>query len=280
LAERSEFLGFFKFFVGAALMCVFRAPFADAEDLANVHNMLVFGERSIFLSHMPMFDGLSHTGDDYTSPHRYQVILEAALTDEQSSKYQGDRKLHPAVRFYTLNPERLVLTRLFTPKTGPQMSFFTATIFRGHLEREGSAKVPGLETVRINIARVVHAHKFDPAQAKQDALEYLIVGKGSERFLAHTIVAPPDFDQILSIAAINPNLADDDLRQDIRITVPDRKNASSLRLREGDRVQALLTVGSKAPASVQLLVGAEIYFEEGELLVPPTFEPTPQEAKE
>ena len=37
--------------------------------------------------------------------------------------------------------------------------------------------------------------------------------------------------------------------------------------------------GSAAPAKVQLDVGPQIYFEEGELLVPPTFDQTDEEKK-
>ena len=41
----------------------------------------------------------------------------------------------------------------------------------------------------------------------------------------------------------------------------------------------MLRIGSAAPAKVQLDVGPQIYFEEGELLVPPTFDQTDEEKK-
>ena len=51
-----------------------------AEDAPNTHNMLVFGEQAVFLSHLPMFGAPNETKTDFRSPHRYQVILEAAFT--------------------------------------------------------------------------------------------------------------------------------------------------------------------------------------------------------
>ena len=280
MAPQIGFQRFSQIAAAAVLTLGVIAPCARAQDTPNVHNMLVFGERSVFFSHLPMFGGLNQAGTGYASPHRYQVILEAALSDEQLGRYQKDRKAHPAVPFYTLNPEEFVLTQLFAPGTGPKMGSFTAAVFRGHLEKEGSAKVPGLEAAQIKIERVVHGRKFDPAKAKPDALEYLLVGRGSERFLAHAIFAPPDFDQVLSIASISPDLTDDDLRQDIRVTVLGRQNAVTARLRKGDSVRALFTVGSQATASRRLEVGPEIYFEEGELLIRPTFSPTAEEEKQ
>src|SRR4030095_3013490 len=50
------------------------------EDAPNTHNMLVVGTEAVFLSHLPMFDGLNKGKSDYTSPHRYQVILEARFS--------------------------------------------------------------------------------------------------------------------------------------------------------------------------------------------------------
>jgi hypothetical protein len=42
----------------------------------------------------------------------------------------------------------------------------------------------------------------------------------------------------------------------------------------------MMRVGSGAPTKVQLEVGKRIYFEEGELIVPPTFDPTAEENKD
>ena len=45
---------------------------ASAEDHPATHNMLVVGHDTIFLSHLPMFQGVNATKAAFTSPHRYQ----------------------------------------------------------------------------------------------------------------------------------------------------------------------------------------------------------------
>jgi hypothetical protein len=251
---------------------------AAAEDEPNVHNMLVFGEQTVFFSHLPMFDAVNATGTEFTSPHRFQAIFQAALTPQQMASYLKDRQANPGTQFYTIGPDdAFVLTRLFEPKTAPQLSEFTGTVFNGHLEREPNHPVPGLENVKVKVARVVHGRQFDPRGSKPAALEYLLFGRGPERFLAHAIFSPPDFDHVLMVKSVSADLSDRDLEQDVRVAVPDRKNLAGQRLREGQRVEAMLRIGSGAPAKVQLEVGRRIYFEEGELQVPPTFDPTEEE---
>ncbi len=259
----------------AALSLSVAATPAAAEDDPATHNMLVFGEQTVFFSHLPMFDSVD--GAEFTSPHRFQVILQAAFTPEQMASYVKDRQAHPGTQFYTIGPEEFVLTRLFEPKTKPQLTEFAATVFRGHLEEKPQHPVPGLKDVKVKIARVVHGRQFDPRANKPDALEYLLFGHGPERFLAHAIFAPPDFDQVLMVKSVSADLTDRDLEQDVRVAIPDRKNVAKERLREGQRVEGMLRIGAGAPTKVQLEIGRRIYFEEGELRVPPTFKPTEEE---
>jgi hypothetical protein len=255
-----------------------------AEDAPNTHNMLVFGEQAVFLSHLPMFDAFNKTKTDFISPHRYQVILEATFTKEGKDLrdlYVKDRQAHPTTRIYTLNPDTFVLSRLFTPAKAPKLTSFSATVFRGHLE-QGGVPVPGLEQIVVEVVRVVHGRKFDPRVKNPDTLEYLLVGKGPERFLAHAIFAPPNFDQVLSVKSTGRELTDADLSEDVRVSVPNRKNVAAERLREGQNIQAMLRVGAakgKTPSAIQIEAGPQVYFEEGELRVPPTFDPTPEEKK-
>jgi hypothetical protein len=256
-----------------------------AEDAPNTHNMLVFGEQAVFLSHLPMFGALNATKTDFRSPHRYQVILEVAFTKEGQDLrdiYVKDRQAHPGTRIYTLNPDReFVLSRLFTPAKMPKLTSFTATVFRGHFEQSG-VPVPGLEQIVVKVVRVVHGRKFDPRVKNPATLEYLLVGKGPERFLAHAIFAPPNFDQVLAFKSTGRELTDADLGEDVRVSAPNRKNVVAERLREGQKVQAMLRVGAapgKAPATIHIEAGPQFYFEEGELRVPPTFEATPEEKK-
>ena len=93
--------------------------------------------------------------------------------------------------------------------------------------------------------------------------------------MAHSIVRPPDFDQIVSVNVDGLKLSDEELGSAIRISIPLKKNSPVARLKEGEQAQALTSDGRK----LSLRALREFYFEEGELRVPPTFDPTDEEKK-
>ena len=122
--------------------------------------------------------------------------------------------------------------------------------------------------VGVNVAWVVHFRKFDPDADQLPQLEYLLFGKGQERFLAHLITRPPDFDQILSVKVAGHTFTDEELRRGVHITFPGRANAPEARIEEGEKVSGrILVEGNKGPetSEIQLEAGVEFYFEAGEL---------------
>jgi len=122
---------------------------------------------------------------------------------------------------------------------------------------------------------------FEPQAPKPGTLEYVLFGTGSELHLAHAIFGPPDFDHVLSVKLPSRQLTDAELTGDLRVVIPDRKNVAAERLRERDRIPAMLRIGAASDASkVEVEAGPAFYFEEGELLVPPTFDPTLEEKNE
>jgi hypothetical protein len=268
--------------VGVSGLAARSASAGEGEDAPGTHNMLVVGESKIFLSHLPMFDGLDRAKTAFRSPHRFQVILEASFANggkDAGNLYQSDRKAHPQTRIYTLSPELFVLSRLFTPANPPALAAFTATVFRGHLE-QGGKPIAGLEKTRVTVNRVVHGRMFEPQAKKPGGLEYILFGSGSELFMAHTVFGPPDFDHVLAVKLPGRQLTDAELSGDLRVLLPERKNAAADRLREKERVPALLRIGTASETpKIEIEAGPAFYFEEGELLVPPTFDPTPEEKK-
>jgi hypothetical protein len=247
---------------------------AQEKDDPATHNWMLVGGETAFLSHLPMFDHLNESGDDYVTPHRYQAILQASFTrgsKDVTNLYFADRKSHPATKMFTVSPAR---TFVLPDLMAQPVSSFNATVFRGHLER-GGRPISNMSGVTVKVARVVHFHKFEPAAVPANALEYFIFGRGKELYLAHSILKPPDFDQIISVEISGADFSDADLGTAIRIHVPDRKNTSADRLHEGDRVTAEFADGTNR--SIRGL--REFYFEEGELLMPATFDPTPEEVK-
>jgi hypothetical protein len=237
----------------------------------DTHNMLVLGEKTIFLSHLPMFHG----------NHAFQVILEGTFSSPGSDPqqiYTLDRRSHPKTKMYTLNPqEDFVLSDLFTPDPQrPARSSFKANVFRGHFEREGREQI--LTNIDVNTKRVVYSQKL-PTAKKTSALKYLLFGKPEELFLAHFISKPPDFDQVLSVKIPGHNFTDEELSQQIFVTVAGKKNSPAVRIQENQQVSAKIELPGAPTLELQIQAGLELYFEEGELQSPPTFEQTPLEKK-
>ncbi len=245
------------------------------QDAPATHNWMLVGSQTAFLSHLPMFEKLNPAGTDYLTPHRFQVILQASFTSrgsDVSPLYFADRRDHKNVKMFTVSPSKdFVLAQVVS---SPPLKSFQATVFRGHLER-GGQPVRSLQNSAVNIQKVVHFHKFDPTAQAPRALEYLLFGRGSELFLAHSIVKPPDFDQILSVSVSGLPLTEKDLSGAIRISIPTRQNSPAERLKEGEQASAETADGRK----LSLRASTEFYFEEGELKMPATFDATAEEKK-
>jgi hypothetical protein len=258
--ERRAFLkGSAATLVGAACWRL-EAEAMSFEDQPSVHGMLIVGEQTAYLSHLPMFG----------SPHDYQVILEVTFTKPGSNPqadYFNDRKsTHKKV--YTLEPERFVLTRL--AGTAPLRSF-KANIYRGHFERFPSERAKEssriAQDVNVNVTKVIHFRKFDPKAPKLSQLEYFLFGKGAELFLAHLITSPPDFDQVLSVNVLNRKFTDEELSKGVPIVLPGKTNSGLQRIRGVAAATGQLkgATGTAAAKTLKLQPGVELYFEQDEL---------------
>lgn len=70
-------------------------------------------------------------------------------------------------------------------------------------------------------------------------------------------------------------LSPNDLRTAIRLSIPLKKNSPTDRLREGEEAAAEMADGRK----LTVRAVREFYFEEGELMMPATFDDTAEERK-
>jgi hypothetical protein len=244
-------------------------------DEPNTHNMLIVGQETVFLSHLPMF-----TSPTFDSPHRYQVILEVTFTKAGANPqavYANDRKKNPGTKIYTLNPDEFVLPSLRSGTPTP-LSSFGAKIFHGHLEKRGKKLLAS--GVSVNVKNIVHFREFDPQATNPAELEYILFGKGKELFLAHFITRPPDFDQVLSVSVSDRSFTDEELRKGMRVVFK-RPNSIAQRLMEKQEVVGEVRDGSgtSTPLIAKFKAGTEFYFEEGELRVPAVFGQTSAERK-
>lgn len=231
---------------------------AGLADPPGTHGMLLFGEKSVYLSHLPMFG---------RTVHRYQVILEVTLTKaggDPQAAYVQDRRQHPATRIYTFEPEPFVLPEL-DPKN-PQRRSFKGTIFRGHFEHPERGAKPINENVVANVTRVVHFREFDPQASGLPQLEYFLFGKDKDLFLAHLITRPPDFDQVLSVTQTDRKFTDEELSKGAPIIFPGKKNTPSQRIKAAQQVIGQVKDGSGGAAKmVKLRPGVQFYFMAEEL---------------
>jgi hypothetical protein len=106
-----------------------------------------------------------------------------------------------------------------------------------------------------------------------------LFGSAQETFLAHYISQPPDFDQVLLVKVDGHSFTDAELGKGIEVTIPGRPNEASERVQEAQQVTGLIQTADARALEFKLEADKEIYFEEGELLVPPTFEDTKLEKK-
>jgi hypothetical protein len=267
----------FAHVLGLGAVALARTAQADHTEPAATHNMLIVGGRSIFLSHLPMFHKLDEAGARFLSPHRFQVLLEAAFFRDGrqvDDLYFRDRELHPGERIYTMQPAEFVLPDLISSGGATPPGSFSATAFRGHLER-GGTPVDGLQGISVQIRKVIRFSEFNPRAGRPTALEYILFGRGPDLFAAHRISKPPDFDQIIPVSVTGAGFSEEQLSRGIRTVIRQRPNRAGSRLRTGQ--EALAHVPEAISAPVRLTAGREIYFEEGELLIPPQFNSTVEE---
>lgn len=224
-------------------------------DRPTTHGMLLFGEKKVYLSHLPMFS---------MPAHRYQVILEATLTkagSDPQAAYVQDRRQHQNIKVYTFEPEPFVLPDL-DPKNSRRNSF-KGTIFRGHFERGGDAI--GSE-VTVNVTRVIHFRPFDAQAAALPQLEYLLFGQAQELFAAHLITRPPDFDHVLAVKSVSRKFTDAELGKGVAIVFPGKANKPAEKLAAAKTISGKIkNTGGNPLQEISLKMGEEIYFEAREL---------------
>jgi hypothetical protein len=224
------------------------------------HGMLVVGEQSVYLSHLPMF----------MSPHDYQVLLEATFTkagDDPQAKYVADRQQSGA-KVYTLPPESFVLPELVEtgPNGQPRRTSFRGDVIRNHFERPPTRPAPVSRGVTVGVKNVIYFQKFDPDADQPPALTYLLFGTPSELFLAHAITSPPDFDHVLAAKVSGHQFTDQELHKAVRIVFPGRASSSAACLKEGERLAAEATpAGASEAIPIEVEVGTQHYLEINEL---------------
>lgn len=269
-----------------ALLATQAALPAQAALPPGQHGMWVFGQEKIYVHHLPMFS---------IAPHRAQVLAEVELVRGGKSLNDEFRRLrnpdgrNPEFK-NSLNPrEKFVL--LDRMKEG---NTFQADIFNGHFERtvmEGKPPVEAsliLPDVTVRVKKILHSHEFTPTDRRGNVFDYLLIGTPKEAFLAHDLLAAPDFDQILAVESEGELKEEHFSRAGVQMIVRFRK-PSQTRRAPGKGRHTVLATGRSGPVEAELFrvteeggvrresrvtalklkLVREVYFEENELFEPP-----------
>jgi hypothetical protein len=220
------------------LAFLFFIPLLALADQPAVHGMLVFGKTQVYLSHLPMFH----------APHDYQLIAELELPSAALEIYRQSLAQYPEETIYTLVPERLAL-----PDLVAHPHPFHADLYRGHFERGGTVIAGGLT---VNLGNVLYWKKFVPGARKPDHAVNILLGSPTEAFLAHYIVAKPDYDQVLELGQNAAAVAGSTVIVDSTAQLFDQP------LKAGQQLRLLPRDGS---AAIDADVHRELYLETDDL---------------
>jgi hypothetical protein len=223
-----------------------------AHDPEAMHHFVVMGADTMYLSHLSMFSMREHS---------IQLIVEAEFAQPDgspSTAYQDDRKTHPKQKLYTLDPGVFVLPDILPENSHPpRLTTLKADLYRNHLEQD-KTNPEVIASGEVRIKRIVHARWYDPDAQPLSNLEYILFGKGNERYLAHFITRPPDFDQLLGVN-IDHNLPDEQLANGVRLTVANRANTLKGKLEEGAAAVSAVLQSADGDSTVKVEADTEFY---------------------
>ena len=174
----------------------------------GVHGMVLFGERAVFVSHIPMLH----------EPHDVQWVARVRVRQVDGKLPHGY-----ADRLYTISPERFKLDALLS---GERRSF-RADVYKGNFE-DGGEK---LGVAEITLEKVLVQR---PLEGGEPDDEYYVFGGGEEWWAIHRIGGSPSFDSVSRVSfGRNPDAG--------RFRLPGEKRLAKGQFLEGPRGNVTVT---------------------------------------
>lgn len=173
-----------KRLVRMAALLLLVGPSVTLADPKGIHGMLIFGKRTTYGSHLPM----------YHAPHDYQALFQFRLKDEAggSTVATYNRAKEIASSYFTLVPEPMDLTLLLNASR----KTFRASLYEGHFERGGR----NLGPLMVEVEKVIFSKKLSPTESSKARVEYLLFGQGGEYFAVHLIEGAPNLDVVSEVS--------------------------------------------------------------------------------
>ena len=232
---------------------------AEAEpiiDTPGTHNFFMFGGKTLYVEHMPMFT---------EEKHMYQVILRASLPDAVMRGYRARQGPHRKPWNLVNSAKRYTLPQV---KAGTLTSFLV-DVYEDYSNADAApAGSPFATDVPLTVHEVVHFRHFDFNIPRPQHPTYLLFGRGGEAHLSHYIARDPDFQHIMTLKSAPAWLSPDQLAAGAEICLTDVAStplpcANPLR---GKSYRVLFQGRQDARATLDLNGASSIWFSTGNLL--------------
>jgi hypothetical protein len=223
-------------------------------DLPGDHGFFMFGDKVLYLSHMPMFT---------VEKHMYQVVLRVTLPDEVMRPYRADR--FASAWNLTNTDDVFTLPQI---KDG-SLTSYSVDVFRDYSNADAAPIDPPLaKDVTLQVDEVLHFRHFDVDIPRPDHLTYLLFGRDGEAHLSHYITRDPDFQHIVTLGVVPNWLSADQLAAGVLVNLADQPSLPT-------PCQNPLTMAScpvlyqgrpDAPATLDLSGATTVWFSTGNML--------------
>jgi hypothetical protein len=185
------------------------APASPIVDQPGYHNYFMIGTETLYLSHMPMFT---------MERHMYQVVLRATLPSDVMQEYEAGRKAGPTVPYNLTNSsdDPYAIPEL---RSGRRTSF-KADVYKDYSNAEAQpVEPPFAKEVPVQIEQVVHLRHFNFEIPRPEHNTYVLFGTGTEAHLTHYIARDPDYQHIVTLAAVPDWLSADQIQGSVELTI-------------------------------------------------------------
>jgi hypothetical protein len=229
------------------------SPIVDAP---GIHNFFMFGRKTLYVEHMPMFT---------EEKHMYQVILRVTLPDAVMRGYRAHQGPGRTPWNLVNSDQEYTLPQI---KAGTLRSILVdvyADYSNADASPVGSAFA---SSVPLTVEEVVHFRHFDFNIPRPGHLTYLLFGRGGEAHLSHYIARDPDFQHIVTLRSAPAWLSPDQLAASAEICltdVPSTPVSCADPLREKS-YRALFQGRPDAPATLDLNGSSSVWYSTGNLL--------------
>lgn len=214
------------------------------------HGFNLIGEKSILLSHIPMF----------MAPHQAQLFLEVTLSAPDGSDpvktYKADKKKTGATA-YVLVTDPLTLATL-APGAPEPLKTFTGKLYRGAWPFDDMPNAPVvIPQLTVTVNRSIFFKSLVGATALS-TLSYYLFRTHESAYVAHVLTVPPtDFNQLLTVKASGPGA--DAGQGAVELQFPGVPNAIANKLKPKQKATAVVAPGGQ---QVKLQVGSEVIYED------------------